>query len=736
MYLIAAVSDPSWLGWGFNVLKVIIGLGMVIFVHELGHFLVAKLCGVKCEKFYLGFDFFGLKLWKFRRGETEYGIGVFPLGGYVKMLGQEDNPARLREELERAKARQAAIEAGEESLVTEGSEGQPTADGAGSSEETLDVAAAEQALFDPRSYLAKSVPKRMAIISAGVIMNVIFAFFMAVAALGLGVQDVRCGIGEVVPGKAAWQVHLMPGDQIIELAGRPVDRWQELRTGISLGDVADGVTMVVKRPGQEKPISVTVMPDRTGRYPTIGVGVPMTNTLGETLPVWPGTASASAGPEKFQPGDTVVGIDDAPVASYAEVRRQLALHPDGKIRVTVARSATPAEAGNPEGAGDEPADSKAAKPANRQLATIEVGPQPMRRLGLIMEMGPIVAVQDNSPALKAGIQPGDVVESVDGRPAGDPLTLSDRLGRRAGQKVALTVVRHGEKITLKDVELARANWFAQPFAPKSPVSVASLGIAYRVLNKVAGVVEGSPAAQAKIIPGSVVVEASILPPDAETIESEGLQEVVKVLPPDSSKVEFDEEQSNWPYLINRLQGCLPGTQVKVMLKDEQGQERSVTLAPAAAADWFDPLRGLVFESDTFIRQAHSLSEAISMGYRETIDSLLLIYRTLEKLSSGQVSAKELIGPLGIIQVASRSASAGTGELLLFLTILSANLAVLNFLPIPVLDGGHMVFLAYEGIRGKPPSERVFLGLSYLGLFLLLALMIYVTGLDVHRWIGR
>ena len=76
------------------ILEVAFGLGMVIFVHELGHFLVAKWCDVKCEKFYLGFDIYGLKLFHFRRGETEYGIGILPLGGYVKMLGQDDNPSR------------------------------------------------------------------------------------------------------------------------------------------------------------------------------------------------------------------------------------------------------------------------------------------------------------------------------------------------------------------------------------------------------------------------------------------------------------------------------------------------------------------------------------------------------------------------------------------------------------------------------------------------------------------
>ncbi|HEV3137028.1 MAG TPA: site-2 protease family protein, partial [Pirellulales bacterium] len=91
------------LDWHFLgvVLEVAFGLGMVIFVHELGHFAVAKWCGVKCEKFYLGFDIAGLKLARFQWGETEYGIGILPLGGYVKMLGQDDNPARAAEERER-----------------------------------------------------------------------------------------------------------------------------------------------------------------------------------------------------------------------------------------------------------------------------------------------------------------------------------------------------------------------------------------------------------------------------------------------------------------------------------------------------------------------------------------------------------------------------------------------------------------------------------------------------------
>ena len=94
-------TDPT--NWLYG-LYVAIGVGLIIFVHELGHFLVAKACGVKCEKFMIGFDIGGIRLLSIRRGETLYGLGILPLGGYVKMLGQEDNPAQLRREMERARA--------------------------------------------------------------------------------------------------------------------------------------------------------------------------------------------------------------------------------------------------------------------------------------------------------------------------------------------------------------------------------------------------------------------------------------------------------------------------------------------------------------------------------------------------------------------------------------------------------------------------------------------------------
>src|SRR4029078_4180275 len=115
----AMAEEPtvaSWLSMKLLAwLGVAGGVTLLIFVHELGHFLVAKACGVKCEKFYVGFDFLEFKIpftnWKlprsllkFQWGETEYGIGSLPLGGYVKMLGQDDDPRNAEHEAARIRA--------------------------------------------------------------------------------------------------------------------------------------------------------------------------------------------------------------------------------------------------------------------------------------------------------------------------------------------------------------------------------------------------------------------------------------------------------------------------------------------------------------------------------------------------------------------------------------------------------------------------------------------------------
>jgi regulator of sigma E protease len=138
-----------------------------------------------------------------------------------------------------------------------------------------------------------------------------------------------------------------------------------------------------------------------------------------------------------------------------------------------------------------------------------------------------------------------------------------------------------------------------------------------------------------------------------------------------------------------------------------------------------------------LRLAEDWGAAVSLGTEETKDSLLLVYRVLDKLIHGQISPRNLGGPVSIAAQAKYAADAGLSQLFLFLTMLSANLAVINFLPIPLLDGGHMVFLILEGLRGKPVSERVVVGFHYLGAFFIVCLMVFVLSLDFIRiWWGN
>jgi regulator of sigma E protease len=690
-----------------NVLKVVVGLGMVIFVHELGHFLVAKLCGVKCEKFYLGFDFGGLRLWRRTWGETEYGIGIFPLGGYVKMLGQEDNPARIREEMERA--RLAGAQAAAPAREAPAARADSPAAGPGP--------AAKPAPLDPRSYLAKSVGQRMAIISAGVVMNVFFAFLMGTLAYRLGVFHVACGIGAITPGAGAWQANFKVGDRIVAINGKPVQRFVDLKAEMTVGDVEQGVPITILRPGQPEPLTVQVQPRNIKPAPIIGVDVPLSTSLAPKYPALPGSAASRAVPA-LRGGDKIVEIEGQPIAHYGDVHRQLALHPDKTLRLSVERVVPPPK-GSPEAQ---------ASPVPQRVA-IEVPPMPMKVLGLVMPMGPVTAVQADSPAAQKGIQPGDVIERVDGQPVGpawDAMSLPERLRQRAlgSGKVALTIRREGHDRPIEiDVLLRQADWSESPLRKGDFASAPALGIAYRVPARIEQVLPGSPAALAGIQGGRTIVEAELVPPPPESVEDKQVRKALKSLGPEDLRFELSEAESGWPFFFSfALQQMLPGTTVKLQL--DNGEEH--TLEPADAADWFNPDRGFRCDLEGEIVRGDSLLAAARLGWRETADSMTLVFRFLRRIKD---RARAIVGPWKIAQIAYGSAAEGTAELSLFLMLISANLAVLNFLPIPVLDGGHIVFLAYEGITGRPPNERVQVGLSYVGLLLILALMVWACGLD-------
>jgi regulator of sigma E protease len=174
----------------------------------------------------------------------------------------------------------------------------------------------------------------------------------------------------------------------------------------------------------------------------------------------------------------------------------------------------------------------------------------------------------------------------------------------------------------------------------------------------------------------------------------------------------------------------------VTLTVERGDETapsSVVLSPRPVEGVYIAPRGFIFEPAVRVRAAESFSQQIRYGFDETVDALTMVFRFLQKLGT-QVPFKMLGGPGTIAVAAEASASQGLSTMLIFLTLLSANLAVLNFLPIPLLDGGHMVFLIYEGIRGRPAPEKFVLALHTAGFVFIIGLMLFVISLDIQRWI--
>src|SRR5690606_22442494 len=105
---------------------------------------------------------------------------------------------------------------------------------------------------------------------------------------------------------------------------------------------------------------------------------------------------------------------------------------------------------------------------------------------------------------------------------------------------------------------------------------------------------------------------------------------------------------------------------------------------------------------------------------------------LRKLVTREVKVTNIGGPLSILAITTSHASSGIPRLLILLTLISANLAVLNFLPIPVLDGGHMMFLLYEGVFGKPMNDRLAFFLTLVGFSFILMLMAVAFGMDLYR----
>ncbi len=661
--------------------KVALGIGFIIFVHELGHFLAAKTFGVKCEKFYVGFDVpikigpikFPRTLGKFQYGETEYGIGILPLGGYVKMLGQDDDPRKAIEEADRIKV---------------------DGDGDGDEDEEIEL--------DPRSYPAKPVWQRMIIISAGVIMNVITGILFAAVAFNYGVGYKPAIIGAVTPGGPAWEAGLQPGGQVIEVDGLADDKlhFREMQNAI--------LTASISNP--EKPIKVKIKYDDetrevdllTSPHPDvpeirmIGVVSPSTTTLNDDLYAAPGTVAEAALTDE-DAGGKIVAFDGTPVDEDSIVPSTkfltyLYTNPTKDIDLQIKRT-------------------------DDSMHNVTLPAQPRHTIGIEFGIGPVCSIVKGGPAEKAGLQMDDKIISVDGINDFDAFNLPVQLAS-VSSEVNLTVERGEEQVELS----MTPEQVLQPTSPISDlgggISVSSLGFAY----KPATTAQGS-----SLIAGDVVKELSLLP------KQEVLEEIAETRADLLAELEEIQlgDSASVTRLYQALQALPVGTKFKLFFESgSDGKISETTVTIQQDENHFRFERGLVFTAVEKIHIAETLGESMSLGVREAKRRCTDVFRFLGLVFRGKVSRKHVGGPIKIVQIAGMEAKQGISKQLMFLTLLSMNLAILNFLPIPALDGGHMVFLTAELIRGKRVDEQLEMKLTMAGVLMLLALMAFVFLNDI------
>lgn len=444
-----------------TIVSFVVVIGLLILIHELGHFLVARWAGVGVERFSIGF---GPVLARWRGPETEYCLSAIPMGGYVKMVGEE-NPL----------------------------------EGGGT------------AAFDPaKAFALKPLWARFLIVFAGPGMNLVLAAVIFATMLMLvGRPVLPAVVGRVAAGGPAAQAGLQTGDRVTSVGGRPVANWEDLGKAVSASPTRP-LEVGIERDGQR--LVVSLVPRRTS--------VP--DVFGEPKETW------------------------------------------------------------------------------------DVGFGPL--------LTPHVStVSPGSPAERAGITPGDTVLAVAGQPTYTPEELTQAIQKRPGERFTLTVARGGNPLEL-------------------------------------------------------------------TVTADRIKERL----PNGKETE-----------VGRI-GIGIDTQTAVTY---------VRLDPFAA-----------------------VGEAVVQTWNMTS----LTVTGLWKLLTRQIDSSNIGGPLQIATEAGRQARQGVSALAFFTAIISINLGVLNLLPVPMLDGGHLFFFAIEAVLGRPLSVRKREVAQQLGFVLLMLLMVYALYNDLMR----
>lgn len=727
----------------FDLALVILGFGFIVFVHELGHFVAARWAGIRVLAFAIGF---GPPLLTYRKGigvrrgstepeyferfrqhhqrladrsegdlasskdapladlaisPTEYRLNLLPFGGYVKMLGQDD----------------------------------------------LDPRATSAA---PDSYQRCKPWKRMVVISAGVIMNLIVAAVLFVIVMMAGRQvdpPVIGGVRADSPAALATPAddatrRLLPrdggaglrtGDRVVSLNGSSVQTFNDVVMGVAMHDAGEPMAIEVERDGYAQTLQFEATPTKTILSPFLELGVDQ--AAGATVIDAEDSESAAAlaqqldnaGLRGVQPGATLVSLATEDGKAITPATGSMLVHAleSGEGRTVIATFRNPSGASVDAHLTPRPrlqehlvSISKSAREKSQRVANIS------HVLGLTGVMA-VASVPKNATH---GLQTGDVFSRIGDVEFPSYADGIQRIRAARGGTLSLSVIRRTESGTLTEVTLDKV-----PVSRKGTIGFTP------TTNEESSALIARPVGTLMTIEGKTMpssASALPLPPGTRIVRVDGVlvASLIDVLT-ELRKGAARNDGRGWDA---KLEVVFPsrgvpgdGSQVSTItwaLSDDD-------VSSLTHARWSSPVSVLFFRPELVTLRAQNPWEAIAMGFRETKRVMLSTYLTFLRLAQGTVAIDQLKGPVGIAHLGTIVSGRGFIWLLFFLAMISVNLAVVNFLPLPIVDGGQFLFLVYEAIRGRPVPVGVQNAVTLAGLAMIGSLFLFVTYNDIRNLFG-
>lgn len=306
----------------------------------------------------------------------------------------------------------------------------------------------------------------------------------------------------------------------------------------------------------------------------------------------------------------------------------------------------------------------------------------------------------DSPAAKAGLRTGDKILEVAGRNVERFEEVVQAVGLRPGQRVTMVIERDGERRGI-DVDVG-VRVLVDKRGNETPFG--DLGAGPFIAPAVGRVLAGGAGEQAGLKPGDVIVR--IKGKSVETFED--VRRIVLANPEVPLEVVVRRGETEL---------TLPITPRSKVVKDKEGNAQKVegiiNIAPKAA-----------------FRQVHGAGEAFVQAVRETYGLTVATFTAIGQMIAGTRSTRDLSGPLRIAEISGDMAQNGLYTFFWFLGVLSLHLCIINLLPVPMLDGGHLLFYGLEALRGRPLGQRAQEYGFRIGLALVITLMVFATWNDL------